>query len=87
MFLFWMFVSMMLPLVFLAFMIGLGMLFIRNAEISTSTIDRVRRKNPISPFEKYEPAPMTDSRGNRTWESALESEVQRLRRRSMGGFR
>jgi hypothetical protein len=86
MFLFWMFVSMMLPVAFLGFAIGLGMLFIRNAEISESTIDRVRRKNPVSPFEKYEPAPMTDARGNRSWESALESEAQRIRRRSMGGF-
>ena len=86
MFVVWMFVSMMLPLAFLAFAMGIGMLFIRKTEISESTIDRVRRKNPISPYERYEPAPMTDARGNRSWESALESEAQRIRRRSMGGF-
>ena len=85
MFLVWMFVSMLLPLVFLGFAMGLGMLFIRRAEVSPSTIDWVRRKNPISPYERYEPAPMTDAKGNRSWESALESEVQRIRRRSMGG--
>jgi hypothetical protein len=86
MFLIWMLVSMVLPLAFLAFAMGLGMLFVRRAEISESTIDRVRRKNPISPYERYEPAPMTDAKGNRSWESALESEVQRIRRRSMGGY-
>ena len=86
MFVIWMFVSMMLPVAFFAIAIGLGMLFVRNAEISQATIDRVRRKNPISPFERYEPAPMTDAKGNRSWESALESESQRIRRRSMGGF-
>ena len=86
MFVFWMLFSMVLPLGVLALAIGLGMLFIRNAEISTSTIDRVRRKNPISPYERYEPAPMLDVKGNRSWESALESESQRIRRRSMGGF-
>ena len=86
MFVVWMLVSMILPLAFLAFAMGLGMLFIRNAEVSQSTIEQVRRKNPVSPYEKYEPAPMTDSRGNRSWESALESEAQRIRRRSMGGF-
>jgi hypothetical protein len=86
MFFFWLLVSMLLPFAFLAFAMGLGMLFIRNAEISQSTIDRVRRKNPVSPFERYEPAPMTDAKGNRSWESALESETQRIRRRSMGGF-
>jgi hypothetical protein len=85
MFLVWMFVSMLLPLAFLGFAMALGMLFIRRAEVSPSTIDRVRRKNPISPYERYEPAPMTDAKGNRSWESALESEVQRIRRRSMGG--
>lgn len=86
MFVFWMFVSMMLPFAFLAAMIGVGMLFMRNAELSQATIDRVRRKNPISPYERYEPAPMLDAKGNRSWESALESEAQRIRRRSMGGF-
>ena len=86
MFVIWMFVSMMLPVAFFALAMGLGMLFVRNAEISQATIDRVRRKNPISPFERYEPAPMTDAKGNRSWESALESESQRIRRRSMGGF-
>ena len=86
MFVFWMFVSMMLPFAFLATMIGVGMLFMRNAELSQATIDRVRRKNPISPYERYEPAPMLDAKGNRSWESALESEAQRIRRRSMGGF-
>ena len=86
MFVIWMFVSMMLPVAFFAIAMGLGMLFVRNAEISQATIDRVRRKNPISPFERYEPTPMTDAKGNRSWESALESESQRIRRRSMGGF-
>ena len=86
MFVVWMFVSMILPLAFLALAMGAGMLFIRHAEISPSTIDRVRRKNPISPYERYEPAPMLDAKGNRSWESAMESEAQRIRRRSMGGF-
>jgi hypothetical protein len=86
MFVVWMFVSMLLPLAFLALATGLGMLFIRNAEISQSTVDRVRRQNPISPYERYEPAPMHDARGNRSWESALESASQRIRRRSMGGY-
>jgi hypothetical protein len=81
-----MFVSMVLPLAFMGLAVGVGMLFVRNAEISPSTIDRVRRKNPISPYERYEPAPMLDSKGNRSWESALESEAQKIRRRSMGGF-
>ena len=86
MFVFWMFVSMLLPVLFGLAALGLGMLWIRHAEISDATIDRVKRKNPISPYERYEPAPMTDARGNRSWESALESETQRIRRRSMGGF-
>ena len=86
MFVFWMFVSMMLPVAFLAASIGVAMLLMRHIEISPSTIDRVRRKNPVSPYERYEPGPMLDSRGNRTWESAVESQSQKLRRRSMGGF-
>ena len=86
MFAVWMLVSMMLPLVFFAVVLGLATLVVRNLEVSHATIERVRRKNPISPYERYEPAPMLDSKGNRTWESALESEAQRLRRRSMGGF-
>lgn len=86
MFVVWMLVSMMLPFAFLAVAMGIAMLLIRNAEISQATIERVRRKNPISPFERYEPAPMMDANGNRSWESAAESAVQRLRRRSMGGF-
>lgn len=86
MFVFWMFVSMMLPLAFMAIVIWIAVLFIGNVEISKSTIDRVRRNNPSSPYERYEPAPMHDARGNRSWESALESEAQRIRRRSMGGY-
>jgi hypothetical protein len=82
-----MFVSMMLPLAFMAAVFAVSMLLMRNVEVSHSTIDRVRRKNPISPYERYEPGPMLDAKGNRSWESALESEVQRIRRRSMGGFR
>lgn len=86
MFVFWMLVSMMLPIAFFALVVSVAMLLVRNLEISHATIERVRRKNPISPYERYEPAPMLDSRGNRSWESALESEAQRVRRRSMGGF-
>jgi hypothetical protein len=86
MFVFWMLVSMMLPIAFFALVVSVAMLFMRNVEVSHATIERVRRKNPISPYERYEPAPMLDSRGNRSWESALESEAQRIRRRSMGGF-
>ncbi len=86
MFAFWMFVSMMLPVAFLATVICLAMLLMRNVEVSAATIDRARRKNPVSPYERYEPAPMLDAKGNRSWESALESEAQRLRRRSMGGY-
>ena len=59
MFLVWMLVSMLLPMAFLVFAMGLGILFVRKAEISEVTLDRVRRKNPISPYERYEPAPMT----------------------------
>lgn len=86
MFVVWMLVSMILPVAFFAFAMGIAMLWVRHTEISPTTIDRVRRKNPISPFEKYEPAPMTDAKGNQSWESALEAETQRIRRRSMGGF-
>ena len=86
MFVVWMFLSMMLPLAFFATVVGVAALLMRNIEVSHATIERVRRKNPISPYERYEPAPMLDSRGNRSWESALESEAQRVRRRSMGGF-
>ena len=86
MFLIWMFVSMMLPVAFLVVVLGVGALVMRNAEISPTTIDRVRRRNPISPFERYEPAPMTDAKGNRSWESAVESRAQKLGRRNMGGF-
>lgn len=86
MFVFWMFVSMLLPVAFMALVIWIAVIFIGNIEISRSTIDQVRRKNPISPYERYEPAPMHDARGNRSWESALESETQRIRRRTMGGY-
>ncbi len=86
MFLVWMFVSMMLPVAFMVLVMGLGVLCMRNAEISPATIDRARRKNPASPFDRYEPAPMTDAKGNRSWESAVEHASQKLRRRSMGGF-
>ena len=86
MFVIWMLVSMALPLVFLGFAIGFGMLLVRNAEISHTTIDRVRRRNPISPYERYEPGHMMDVHGRRSWESASESEVQKVRRRSMGGY-
>ena len=86
MFFIWLLVSMFLPILFLAAAIGLGMLFVRNAEISHATIERVRQRNPASPYERYEPAPMMDANGQRSWESALDSEVQRVRRRSMGGY-
>ena len=86
MFLFWMFVSMMLPVAFCVTLMSFAMLLMRNTEINPATLDRVRRKNPVSPFERYEPAPMTDAKGNRTWESASDAASQKLRRRSMGGF-
>jgi hypothetical protein len=86
MFFFWMALSMAMPLMFMALMIGLGLLFVRNAEIDHKTLERVRRRNPVSPFERYEPAPMLDSNGRRSWESAVEAEAQRIRRRSIGGF-
>jgi hypothetical protein len=86
MFVVWMLVSMMLPMAFLVMAMGIGMLFMRKAEVSQSTVERVRRKNPVSPFERYEPAPMTDAKGNRSWESASDAAAQKLRRRSMGGF-
>jgi hypothetical protein len=81
-----MFISMMLPVAFFVVAVSVAMLLVRNLEVSQSTIERVRRRNPISPYERYEPAPMTDAKGNRSWESAAESESQRIRRRSMGGF-
>ena len=86
MFLFWMVVSMMLPVAFFALVVCIAILLIGNIEVSQATIERVRRNNPVSPYERYEPPPMTDSKGNRSWESRLESETQRLRRRSMGGY-
>jgi hypothetical protein len=77
---------MMLPVAFLVLVMGIGVLIVGNVEISPSTIERVRRQNPISPFERYEPAPMTDAKGNPSWESAVESKAQKLTRRSLGGF-
>ena len=73
--------SVALPFLFFGFW-GVVMALFMHRAVKPETIERVRRRNPVSPYERHDPA--LHRRSNRGWESSFDSEVQRLRRKSLG---
>lgn len=83
---FWLdlFLSLMLPFVFLGTAMAVATVVLHRATLDAGTIERIKRKNPVLPHERHEAPRLMQSRRNRGWESAFDSEVQRLRRKSLG---
>lgn len=79
-----MMLSLSLPFMFFGLFGAMIALFIRRASLDPATVERIRQKNPESPYEKHDPSRSTGGRKNRSWESEFDSEVQRLRRKSLG---
>jgi hypothetical protein len=73
--------SLTLPFLFCGFVGGIFAMFMRHA-VSPATIERVQRKNAAKDF--LHPEHQRDAVKPHHWESHLDAEIQRLKRKSLG---
>ena len=73
--------SLTLPFVFCGFVGGVIAIVMRYT-VTPDTIDRVNRKN--APKDLLHPEHLRDAVKPKSWESPLDAEIQRLKRKSLG---